>query len=94
MAFVEWVQGGLDESNPAIGQAINVGVAAFFVPALVRAAEGRPGAAPLSGLDASAQSFGLKENSCVCGFRCLRFLAPGCWNSGFQMFSPSPMFVS
>jgi hypothetical protein len=42
MAFVEWVQGGLDESNPAIGQAINVGVAAFFVPALVRTAEGRP----------------------------------------------------
>lgn len=34
------------------------------------------------------------ENSCVCGFMCLTFLAPGCWKSGFQMFRPSPMLDS
>jgi hypothetical protein len=38
LAFREWVRGGLDDSNPLIGQEISLGVAAFFVPALVAGA--------------------------------------------------------
>jgi hypothetical protein len=35
MAFQAWVSGGFDQSNPRISEAISLGVAAFFVPALV-----------------------------------------------------------
>jgi hypothetical protein len=34
-AFGEWVESGMDPDNPRIGQALDVGIAAAFIPALV-----------------------------------------------------------
>jgi hypothetical protein len=34
-AFSEWVENEMDSDNPRIGQALDVGIAVAFVPALV-----------------------------------------------------------
>jgi hypothetical protein len=33
-AFSEWVESGMDSDNPRIGQALDLGIAVAFVPAL------------------------------------------------------------